>query len=117
MKALQQFLRPEFINRVDEVICFHKLSRENFSQIARIMLDELRSSLADKGYTFTYEDALVDYLVEKSYSATYGARNLRRTIQKDVEDEIAGRVINSYDEPISQIKATAEDGKVVLYSL
>jgi len=117
MKALQQFLRPEFLNRVDEIICFHKLSEENFAAIARIMLDELQASLKEKGFTFTYDDALVEYLVKKSYSASYGARNLRRTIQKEVEDELAGRIIDSYDNPISQIKATAEGEKAVLYTL
>ncbi len=117
MKALQQFLRPEFINRVDEIICFNKLSEENFGNIARIMLDELKESLRDKGFTFTYEDALVELLVKKSYSMAYGARNLRRTIQKDVEDELACRIIDSYDTPITQIKATAEDDKVVIYTL
>ncbi len=117
MKALQQFLRPEFINRVDEIICFNKLTEENFHAIARIMLDELAASMKEKALTFTYDDALVDYLVEKSYSVTYGARNLRRTIQKEVEDELATRIINSYDHPITQVKATAEDGKLVLYTL
>ena len=117
MKALQQFLRPEFINRVDEIICFNKLTEENFHGIARIMLDELAASMKEKALTFTYDDALVDYLVEKSYSVTYGARNLRRTIQKEVEDELATRIINSYDHPITQVKATAEDGKLVLYTL
>ena len=117
MKALQQFLRPEFINRVDEIICFHKLSEENFGAIARIMLDELQNSLKDKGFTFNYDDAIVNYLVKKSYSAAYGARNLRRTIQKEVEDELATRIIDSYDNPITQIKATAENEKVALYTL
>ena len=84
MKALQDFLRPEFLNRVDEIICFNHLTKENFTGIARIMLEELRTSLSDKGYTFRYDDALVDYLVEKSYSMTYGARNLRRQIQKEL---------------------------------
>ena len=117
MKALQQFLRPEFINRVDEIICFNKLSEENFRAIARIMLDELRESLQEKGFTFTYDEALADYLVKKSYSVTYGARNLRRLIQKEVEDELATRIIDSYDHPITQIKATAEGDKVALYTL
>jgi len=117
MKSLQQFLRPEFINRVDEIICFNKLTEEHFAGIARIMLDELKESLKDKGFTFTYDDVLVELLVKKSYSVAYGARNLRRTIQKDVEDELARRIIDSYDNPITQIKATAEDGKVVIYTL
>ena len=117
MKALQQFLRPEFINRVDEIVYFNKLTEENFLPIARLMLDELKDSLKEKGLTFTYDDALVSYLVKKSYSATYGARNLRRTIQKEVEDLLAPAIINSYDHPITQISATAEDDKVVLHTL
>ena len=117
MKALQQFLRPEFINRVDAVITFNRLSRENFQAIARIMLGELAASLKDKGIAFTYDDALVELLTEKSYSLTYGARNLRRTIQKELEDPMATRIIDSYESPITQIKATAEDGQVKLYTL
>ena len=117
MKALQDFLRPEFLNRVDEIICFNHLTKENFTGIARIMLEELRTSLSDKGYTFRYDDALVDYLVEKSYSMTYGARNLRRQIQKELEDPMAARVIDSFENPITQISATAADGAVQLYTL
>ena len=117
MKALRDFLRPEFLNRVDEIVCFNHLTRENFSGIARIMLEELRTSLSDKGYTFRYDDALVDYLVEKSYSMTYGARNLRRLIQKELEDPMASRIIDSFEHPITQISATAADGAVQLYTL
>ena len=117
MKALQDFLRPEFLNRVDEIICFNHLTKENFTGIARIMLEELRTSLSDKGYTFCYDDALVDYLVEKSYSMTYGARNLRRQIQKELEDPMAARIIDSFENPITQISATAADGAVQLYTL
>ena len=117
MKALQDFLRPEFLNRVDEIVCFNHLTKENFSGIARIMLEELRTSLSDKGYTFRYDDALVDYLVEKSYSMTYGARNLRRLIQKELEDPMASRIIDSFEHPITQISATAADGAVQLYTL
>ena len=117
MKALQQFLRPEFINRVDEIVYFNKLSEENFRPIARLMLDELTASLKEKGLTFSYDDELVKYLVGKSYSATYGARNLRRTIQKEVEDALASRIIDSYDNPITHIQATAEGDQVVLRTL
>jgi len=117
MKALRDFLRPEFLNRVDEIVCFNHLTKENFSGIARIMLEELRTSLRDKGYTFRYDDALVDYLVEKSYSMTYGARNLRRLIQKELEDPMASRIIDSFEHPITQISATAADGAVQLYTL
>ena len=114
MKALQQFLRPEFINRVDEIVYFNKLTEETFLPIARLMLDELKASLKEKSLALDYDDELVKYLVKKSYSATYGARNLRRTIQKEVEDALASEIINSYDHPIARINATAADDKVVL---
>ena len=117
MKALRDFLRPEFLNRVDEIVCFNHLTKENFSGIARIMLDELKTSLSEKGFAFHYDDALVDYLVEKSYSLTYGARNLRRLIQKELEDPMAARIIDSFEHPIAQISATAQDGVVQLYTL
>ena len=117
MKALREFLRPEFINRVDEVIYFHQLTEDNFRDIARIMLDELKDSLADKGFGFRYDDSVVDVLVRKSYSAAYGARNLRRCIQKELEDPMATRIIDAFEHPVTQLKATAEDGEIKLYSL
>ena len=117
MKALQSFLRPEFINRVDEIVYFHQLTMDNFRGIATIMLNELAESLSAKGFTFIYDDALLDYLVEKSYSAAYGARNLRRCIQKELEDPMAVRIIESFDHPITHIRASAADGKVTLETL
>ena len=117
MKALREFLRPEFINRVDEVIDFHQLTEDNFRDIARIMLDELKDSLADKGFGFRYDDSVVDVLVRKSYSAAYGARNLRRCIQKELEDPMATLIIDAFEHPVTQLKATAEDGEIKLYSL
>ena len=117
MKALQQFLRPEFINRVDAVICFNRLTEEHFRHISRIMLDELVASLKDKGITFSYDDSLLEWLTRKSYSLTYGARNLRRTIQKEVEDPMATAIINSYENPISQVKVSVENEEIRLYTL
>ena len=117
MKALGEFLRPEFLNRVDEVICFNRLDEKNFAGIARIMLDELQKSLEDKGLHFTWDEDVEDYLVKKSYSATYGARNLRRTIQKELEDVMAVQIIDSYEHPVTQIHASMEDGKLVVRSL
>ena len=117
MKALRQFLRPEFINRVDEIVCFNKLSEEDFRPIARLMLDELKASMKEKGLTLAYDEELVKHLVKKSYSAAYGARNLRRTIQKEVEDALALEIINSYDHPVSQIAVTAEEDRVVIRAL
>ena len=117
MKALQQFLRPEFINRVDEVVCFNQLTEENFRAIARIMLDELAGSLGEKGITFRYDDSLLDWLTDKSYSAAYGARNLRRTIQKELEDPMATAIIDSYEHPVSQVYARVEDDQIKLDTL
>ena len=117
MKALGEFLRPEFLNRVDEVICFNRLDEKNFAGIARIMLDELQKSLEDKGLHFTWDEDVENYLVKKSYSATYGARNLRRTIQKELEDVMAAQIIDSYEHPVTQIHASMEDGKLVVRSL
>ena len=117
MKALGQFLRPEFINRVDEVVYFNRLSEENFKAIAKIMLGELTDNLRDKGITFTWDESVLDHLVKTSYSLTYGARNLRRQVQKDLEDPIATKIIESYMEPITQLKAVGKDGKIELLAL
>ena len=94
---------------MDEVVCFNRLTEEDFRQIAAIMLGELRDSLAERGVELIWEDSLVDYLVKKSYSIAYGARNLRRTIQKDVEDPIAEAIIDSFVEPIHRIRIAAAD--------
>ena len=114
LKALGEFLRPEFINRVDEVVCFNKLTEENFRAIAGIMLGELRDSLDARGLTFDWDGSLVDYLVKKSYSVQYGARNLRRTIQKDLEDPIAEKLIDAYQNPLHALHAKADGEHVTL---
>ena len=116
LKALGEFLRPEFINRVDEVVCFNKLTEENFRAIAGIMLGELRDSLVARGLTFDWDGSLVDYLVKKSYSVQYGARNLRRTIQKDLEDPIAEKLIDAYQNPLHALHAKADGEHVTLES-
>ena len=108
MKALQEFLRPEFINRVDEIICFNRLTEENFAGIADIMLTELRESLESRGLTLTWTDEVRALLVKKAYSATYGARNLRRTIQKELEDPISEKIIDSFETPINRICVETE---------
>jgi ATP-dependent Clp protease ATP-binding subunit ClpB len=112
LKALGEFLRPEFINRVDEIICFNKLTEANFRDIAKIMLDELRDGLTGHGIGLTWDDTVLDYLTEKSYSVQYGARNLRRTIEKDIENPIAETIIDSYQTPIRAIAIAARDGKL-----
>ncbi len=117
LKALNDFLRPEFINRVDEIVYFNQLTEENFKGIAVLMLKELAASLSEKGIEFTWEESLLDYLVKKSYSAAYGARNLRRLIQKELEDAIAVRMIEGWQRPISQLKAAAQDERIQLLAM
>ena len=112
MKSLSEFLRPEFINRVDEIICFNRLSETHFRAIAGIMLGELRDNLADRGVTLSWDESVLDYLTEKSYSVTYGARNLRRTIQKEIEDSVAQQIIEHYASPLTTVRVTREGGKL-----
>ena len=114
MKALSDFLRPEFLNRVDEIICFNRLTEENFQAIAAIMLGELKTALDERGVALTWSDDVMTWLTKKSYSATYGARNLRRTIQKEIEDPIAEAIIDSFQHPIHAIALQAGEEKIQL---
>ena len=114
IKALNDFLRPEFINRVDEIVYFNSLTEDDFKRIAVLMLDETREAIAERGITLTWDDALVDYLVKKSYSATYGARNLRRTIQRDVEDAIAQKIIDCRGENAENIRVSSDGERVTV---
>ena len=114
MKALQGFLRPEFLNRVDEIITFNHLTEENFLGIADIMLSELQGSLSARGLTLSWDDELRRHLVKKAYSVTYGARNLRRTIQKELEDPISEAIIDSFEHPISAIRIRMDGDEVKL---
>ena len=112
MKALNDFLRPEFINRVDEIVYFNKLTEEDFRRIAELMLGETKAAISESGIALTWNDSLIDYLVEKSYSVKYGARSLRRTIQKEVEDPVAAKIIEKHGENVGRIRLSAADGKV-----
>ncbi|MEG1404649.1 MAG: ATP-dependent Clp protease ATP-binding subunit, partial [Oscillospiraceae bacterium] len=112
VKALENFLRPEFINRVDEIVYFNRLSEENFVSIAKLMLEELHTVMTEKKIEFNYDDALLQYLAKKSYSLTYGARNLRRLIQKEIEDCVATEIIDNFRGKVSSISLTAKDEKV-----
>ena len=114
MKALRGFLRPEFINRVDEIVTFNHLSEENFLGIADIMLSGLRDSLAARGLDLTWDESVRQHLVKKAYSVTYGARNLRRTIQRELEDPISEKIIDSFEDPISSIHISVEEDHVLV---
>jgi len=116
-KALKDFLRPEFINRVDEIVFFNYLSEDNFKTIARLMLDELHDSMAEKPIELSYDESVVDYLTEKSYSQAYGARNLRRLIQKEIEDRIAAEMISNFARPVKQVGLTAVNGAIQILAV
>ena len=113
MKALEEIMRPEFLNRIDEIIAFNQLSEDNFRHIAEIMLGELRTTLADKDIRLTWDDSLLGLLTEKSYSVKYGARNLRRLIEKEIENPLATAIVTG-DKPLMGTHLSAEDGKVKL---
>jgi len=112
MNALSEFLRPEFINRIDEIIVFNQLSEEDFKGIAKIMLEDLRKSLAEKNITFEYTDEALKYIAEKSYSRKFGARNLRRFIQTEIEDKAAEIIISKYDAKIRGLYVTCENERL-----
>jgi len=114
MQALSEIMRPEFLNRIDEIVPFNQLSREDFRQIAAIMLGDLKKASARNGIALSWDDSLVDWLVEKSYSVRFGARNLRRAIEKDVEDKAALRILAAYGAPISAMHVTVEEGEVMI---
>ena len=116
MKALNEFLRPEFINRVDEIVCFNALSEANLRDIAVLMLNETRDAMATKGITLTYDESVPNYLVKKGYSVAYGARNLRRLIQREIEDAVATELVDRRRGNVSKVFVTVADDKVLVQS-
>jgi len=112
MRALERFLRPEFINRVDEIVVFNRLSKENIKAICGIMLSDLKKVLEEKNITFLWDDAAVEALCEKGFSDKYGARNLRRVIQTEIEDSVAASIIENYKTPVTAVSVTAEDKEI-----
>ena len=112
LKALGEFLRPEFLNRVDEVLCFNSLTEENFAEIAVLMLNEVRDVMKTRDMTLTWDESVPAWLVKKGYSTVYGARNLRRLIQKEVEDTVAARIVEARGTAISEIRLTADESSI-----
>ena len=110
-KALSEFLRPEFINRVDEIITFRSLDKENFAEIAKIMLGDLSKALWEKGIIVRYTDEVLAFIAEKAFSAKYGARNMRRFISREIEDMAAEKIISGYERNISEINIRVNDDK------
>ncbi len=113
LKALNEFLRPEFLNRVDEVICFNSLTEENFAAISILMLEEVQAVMMGRGIRLSWDDTVPAYLVKKGYSTVYGARNLRRLIQKEVEDEVAARIIAARGTALTEIRLSSDGEKII----
>ncbi len=114
LKALREFLRPEFLGRVDEIVVFNDLDEDAFKKIAVLMLDEFKEPLRDKGITFTYTDETVAELAKESVGGTRGARDLRNNIRRKVEDKIAEKIIDNIDTPVTSITVDVENGDIVL---
>ncbi len=114
MKALRDIMRPEFINRIDEIVAFNQLTKQDFAAIARIMLEDLAAALKENGVQLIFDDLTLDFLVEKSYSIKYGARNLRRCVQKEIEDKAAAAIIAAYQNPITSIRVTSDGENTLL---
>jgi ATP-dependent Clp protease ATP-binding subunit ClpA len=114
LKALRDFLRPEFLNRVDEIVCFNRLTEENFRAIAGLMLTELKEAMAARGMELVWDESVIGYLTEKSYSVQYGARNLRRCIQKDIEDAIAAELVDRRRGLAKTVRLSAAEGSVAV---
>ena len=115
-RALERFLRPEFLNRVDEVITFRQLNEEDFTSIARIMLGQLRDVLSERGVGLTYTEDVPAYIAKQSYSEKYGARQMRRYIQKNIEDVAAGQIIASYGKNVESVQL-ALDGDALIVTV
>ena len=109
IKALENLMRPEFLNRIDEIVAFNQLSKEDFSQISQILLGELRDSLQERNIRLTWDDSLIAYLTKKSFSLQYGARNLRRLIEKEVENALAAEIVAAWEHPLTGAHVTVKD--------
>ena len=114
LKALREFLRPEFLGRVDEIVVFNDLDEEAFKKIAVLMLDEFKEPLRDKGIAFAYTDEAVAQLAKDSVGGSRGARDLRNNIRRKVEDKIAEMIIDNIDTPLTSITVDVREGEIVL---
>ncbi len=114
LKALREFLRPEFLGRVDEVVVFNDLDEDAFKKIAVLMLDEFKEPLRDKGIAFAYTDEAVAELAKASVGGTRGARDLRNNIRRKVEDRIAEKILENIDTPVTSITVDVENNDIVL---
>ena len=114
MKSLKEFLRPEFLGRVDEIVVFRPLSEEDYQRIAALMLDELKGPLSERGVQLRYDDALLREVAHRAFGGHSGARDLTRVIRKDIEDRVCTLLISTLDTPLTAIEVTAKDGQIYI---
>lgn len=117
IKALEDIMRPEFLNRIDEIIAFNQLTEQDFGKICEILLGQLRDSVETRGIRLTWDDTLVQYLTKKAYSVKYGARNLRRLIEKKVENGLAAEIIEACDHPLAGAHVTAGESGIQIETI
>ena len=117
IKALEDIMRPEFLNRIDEIIAFNQLTEDDFGKICGILLDQLKDSVAVRGIRLSWDDSLVSYLTHKAFSIKYGARNLRRLIEKDVENALAAEIIKACDHPLTGAHVTADENGIQIQTI
>ena len=113
-KALSQFLRPEFLGRVDEIVVFHDLTKPDFEKIAALRINELREPLSEKGISLSYDSAALGAIAEKSFGKKGGARDLVRVIRKDIEDRVCELMVENADKKLEAVTVTAENGEIVV---
>ena len=116
-KSLSSFLRPEFINRVDEIITFRHLDKNDFERIADIMLGKLKEHLGEQGINLNYDNSVLAYIADKSYSEKFGARNMRRFIERNVEDKLAEMVIANYETKLSDVFVRVENEEITINTI
>ena len=117
MKALSEFLRPEFLSRVDEIIIFHELTGTDFQAIARLMIDEYVDSLKERNITLKYDNTVLSWLADHAIGGKSGARDLRNLIRKKIEDQIAALLVTHYDQQVTGIAITVENDEIKLNSI
>ena len=117
IKALEEIMRPEFLNRIDEIIAFNQLTEEDFSRICQILLGQLAESVETRGIRLTWDDTLVQYLTKKAFSVKYGARNLRRLLEKEVENGLAAEIIEACDRPLTGAHVTADESEIQIETI
>ena len=114
IKGLREFLRPEFISRIDEIVVFRNLSKEDYAKIAALMLDEMKEPLSERGISIVYDQKALDKIAEKSYDRKFGARDIRRVIRSEIEDKVSSIIIDNTDKTIKKISVSADSDKLIV---